>query len=143
MALPHTPAVLTDGDAWALETASPANKNAQLGARVQELQANTLYIQRVPVTADASAGTGFAVEVSGELVDMWVVCTSSNASGTLGIRRVATALTTLVACVTVDVEARTALLLQSGKTLVAGETLNVKANGAADRGVVYLAILRS
>lgn len=138
-----TTTLLSESEAQAVNRLMPGNMNAKLGDRVKELQEKTLFIQRVPVTADASAGTDFTVEYSGELVDAWVVCTAANASGTLGIRRSTTALTTLMICAVIDVLTRNALVLQSGKTLTAGETLNVKANGAGDRGIVYLAVLRS
>lgn len=135
--------LLDEPAARQLNDSSPAAKNARLGDRVKELQQRTLCIQRVPVEADASGGLAFTAEYSGELVDAWVVCTAANASGTLGIRRSTTALTTLMVCAVIDVLTRTALVLQSGKTITEGETLNVKANGASDRGVVYMAVLRS
>ncbi len=138
-----TSKLLTEAEAQAVNNLMPGNLNAKLGDRVKELQDKTLFIQRIPVAVDASGGLNFTVEYSGELVDAWVVCTAANASGTLQIRRSTTALTTAMICAVIDVLVRNALILQSGKTLVAGETLNVKANGASDRGVVYMAVLRS
>jgi len=136
-------AVLSDGEAFSIDQLMPGNQNAKLGSRLQMLEQKSVYIQRVPVAVDASGGLAFTAEVSGELVDAWVVCTAANASGTLGIRRSTTNLTTLMVCAVIDVLTRTALVLQSGKAIVQGEALNVKANGANDRGIVYMAILRS
>lgn len=138
-----TPAVLTEAEAQVINGLMPGNQNARIGDRLKELQDRSVAIQRIPIAADASGGLSFIAEYSGELVDAWVVCTAANASGTLGIRRSSTALTTLMICAVIDVLTRTALVLQSGKAIVAGETLNIKANGASDRGIVYMAILRS
>jgi len=105
--------------------------------------AATVYIQKVVVAADASGGQAFTPEVSGELIDAFAVCTVANASGTMTLRRGTTAITSAIVCAVQDVLSRTTTLVQAQKNLVKGETLNMKANGASDKGLVYLVIIPS
>ena len=138
------PGAIGDAEALALTNNEPAAQGAQLGSRLQELYGPTYFhIQKVEVAADASAGVNFLAGVTGELVDAWAVSTATIGAATIGIRRSSTALTTLIAIATVDVLTRGALILQSGKAITAGETLNVKTNGATDRGIIYLKILKT
>ena len=138
-----TPLTLIDGEAQAIDALMPGNQNMKVGSRLQTLEQRGIYWQRVDVTADATGGKPVVAEVSGELVDATVICTASNASGALTLRRVSTALTTAMACVTVNVMARNALRLLAGATIVQGEALNVLAVGASDRGTMLIGILRT
>jgi hypothetical protein len=136
-------ATLTDAEAQMIEQAMPANQVKSVGSRIQLLEQRTLHVQKVTVAADATAGQNFLAEVSGELVDVEAVCTASNAGGTLTVRRSSTAISSAIVCAVVSVPSRTALVLQASKAIVQGETLNIIANGAADRGIAYIYILRS
>lgn len=139
-----TDKLLSDLEAQALDNLMPGNQNAKLGQRIQELQAKGIVAQQVAVTADAtSGGKTFVAEYSGILVDATALCTASNASGSLTLRRSSTAITNAMAAVTVDLLARTTTVVNAQKAITKGETLNVVANGAGDRGVVTLFILRT
>lgn len=137
------PLTLQDGEALANEQGMPVNQNMRLGSRVQVLEQRTMHIQKVTVAADASAGQNVIAEVSGEIVDAWATCTAANASGTATLRRSATAITSAIVAAVQDVTSRTTSIVQAQKAQVAGETLNVKANGAADRFILYWAVLRT
>lgn len=136
-------AALTDGQAATIDSLMPGNLNDKVGSRLQLVEQRTLHVQRVAVTADASGGQNFIAEVSGELVDCVALCTASNASGSATLRRSTTAMTNAMAAVTVDLLARTTTIINTQKNIVQGETLNAKANGAGDRFVMFLYILRS
>src|SRR5689334_6015620 len=137
------PVTLLDAEAQALDNESPGINLRRAGSRIQTLEQRTLHIQKVVVAADASAGQNFVAEVSGEIVDAWAVCTAANASGTATLRRSATAITSAIVAAVQDVLSRTTSVVQAQKAITQGETLNAKSNGAADRYILYLAILRS
>jgi hypothetical protein len=143
MSLRRTDAVLRDGEAEALSNSSPAAQNAELGHRLQELQDSSPYVQKVAVAADATGGQAVQAEVSGEVIDVWAVCTVANASGTLTLRRSTDAISSAITCAVQDVLSRSTSLVQGQKAVTRGEALNVKANGAADRGILYFAIRRA
>lgn len=140
------PLTLQDQEAQMVEQAMPANQAKFLGSRMQVLEQRTLHIQKIAGTIAGDFHTNgfpFQAEVSGELVDAWAVCTGANASGTLTLQRVSTAMTSAIVSAVADALARTASIVQAQKAIVQGETLNVKTNGAADRGILYIAILRT
>ncbi len=141
--LPRTAKVITDGEALALDNASPADQINRLGTRLQEIQDSSPYVQKVTVDADATGGKAITADVAGEIVDAWAVCTVANASGTLTLRRSTNAISSAITCAVQDALSRTTSLVQAQKAVVQGEALNVVANGAADRGILYFAIKRS
>jgi hypothetical protein len=129
-----------------LDKACPALKTAALGTYVDTLDTRltkTPYVQKVSVTADATGGQSFVAEVSGEIIDVWAVSTASNASATLTVRRSTTAITSAISVATANALTRTTQLVQAQKIVTKGETLNIIANDANDRGIVYIAILPS
>lgn len=136
-------ACLSDVEASFVDSQMPGNQVKNIGSRLQVLEQRGMHIQQVNVAADATAGKAFTAEVGGTLVDAWVVCTATNGSGTLTLRRVATALTSAIVCAVVNVPSRTALVLTTGSTIVQGEALNVISAGAADRGILYICIARN
>lgn len=102
---------------------------------------NGIVVQRVDITADASGATDFTALFSGELIQAWTHATATNASGTLQVRRGTTGITDAMACATANAVDKADTITQASKDITAGETLNVIANGAADRGEVYLMIM--
>ncbi len=122
-----------------VDNASPVNQLAKVGERLKEAQATGLIVQRVNVTAAAnSTAKEFTVDYDMVLVDVLVRATATSASGTLTLRRSTTAITDAIACATdVNID-RAASITDAGQALVAGETLNLIANGANDRGEVFL-----
>jgi hypothetical protein len=138
------PATLLDNEAAALDNSQPGAQNPRLGSRFQAIEQRSLYIQKIVISAAANVtALAFLAEVSGELVDAWAVGTAASGSGTATLRRVTTALTSAIVMAVVDALAHSTSDVQAQKTIVQGETLNIVTNGAADRGIVYLAILRS
>lgn len=141
--MPETKAVMTEAEAVVANQLLPGHQNILVGDRLKETQGSCPHIQKVVVSADATGGFSFVVKWSGEITDLKVQCTASNTSGTLKLRRATTDITDAIVCAVVDVETRAATVVQAQKVLTQGETLNVIANGASDRGVMYINILRS
>ena len=138
-----TKKILTEPEALTVNQLMPGNKNVRMGERLRELQQKSLAIQKVSVEADATGAIDFLAEYSGDIVDAWVICRAASGSGTLTLRRATTDITSAMVCAVDDALARTLSLVQAENPIVQGETLNHVANGAADRGDVYIAVLRS
>jgi len=140
--------ILTADGARRMNNDNDLNKEFSIGSKLREIQMKAgmndagsaispLLIFTHEVTADSTANPAiltlpFAVEV----VDVIVHCTTSNASGSLTLGKGATAITGALACVTAGALARATTLAVAAYQLVAGDTLNVDANGASDRGKI-------
>ncbi len=138
-----TTSLLSQGEANKLDNDTPNNQLAQVGERIKELQDYGLIAQRVNIVADATGGFDFIVNFSGILVDIIVRCTVANASGDAQLRRVTTAISDAITMAVDDTISRAATLTDAGVVVVAGETLNILCNGAADRGEVTLVMYRT
>lgn len=123
-----------------LRTACPVLRAVQ-EAGVDYSPLSQSYIQRVSVEEDASSGLSFRAAVAGKVIDAWVQCTSANGSGTLQLRRGTTAITDAVACATANAISRATSVDASEMEVEEQELLNVIANGAGDRGTLFLLIL--
>jgi len=135
--------LLVEGEARELNDLMPGNQNVRIGDRLKELQDRGLVMQEVTVIADATGGMDFVVEHTGILVDVMCLCTVANALGTMILNRVAAPISSAMIAAVQDVATRTTTIVTAEKVLAAGETLNITANGAADRAVVTLFILRT
>ena len=136
-------ACLVDAEASLVDSLMPGNQAKTIGSRLQVVEQRTLHIQRVVVAADATGALAFLAEVAGEIVDAWAVCTTANASGTLTLRTATNGITSAIVCAVQHVVSRTTQVVQTYKTITQNQALNVIANGAADRGILYFAVLRA
>ena len=139
----RTADLLVEAEAVEVNSLMPGSQNARVGDRIKELQNRGIVVQQAAVIADATGGFSFTVEYSGILLDVTVACRASNGSGTLTLRRAANAISSAIVCATDDVLSRTTTIVHAEKDVVAAETLNLIANGAADRGIATLFILRT
>lgn len=92
------------------------------------------------VVASGTAGIAAVIPVGAEIMDVVVHCTTSNGSGTMTVKTNALSpatITDAIACVTAQVVARAASIVQAYK-IVGADGIAVFANGAADAGVVYI-----
>jgi hypothetical protein len=90
------------------------------------------------VGADASAGINFTVPFDMVITNIEAQCTVANASGTLTLRRLTTALSGAAVCA-VDATVTPTTLVTALTALTKGETLNVISIGgtaAATRGIL-------
>jgi len=114
------------------------NATAQQADLATAMQ-NRMVVVRVVVDAAAnSTAKTFTVPYDMYIVDVVVQCTAANASGTLTLRTGTTAISDGIACATNHAVDRAATLDDAQVTRTAGETLNLIANGANDRGVAYI-----
>jgi len=139
----RTTDLLSEAEALEVNNLVPGNQNARMGDRIRELQRRGVIVQQVEVDADATGGKSFTVEYSGILLDITIACRATNGSGTITLRRSTDAISSAIVCAVDDVLSRTTTIVHARKTVVAGETLNLVAFGAADRGIATLFILRT
>jgi hypothetical protein len=100
----------------------------------------------VPITADATAGINFTVPFDCKIVAAQVICDAANASGTLTVRNVATAITSAMICAVLDTITLATTLLTAQRAQAAGTVLNVISIGgttANTRGTVLLTVRRN
>ncbi len=140
----RTTNLLVEAEAQELNNLLPGNQNVRMGDRIKELQDRGVIAQQVAVVAAANVTPkSFVVEHSGILLDVTVACRDTQGGGTLTLRRSTDAISSAVVCAVDDVLSRTTTIVNARKAVVKGETLNLIANGAADRGVATLFILRT
>ena len=139
----RTVGLLGESESLEIDNLMPGNQNARLGDRLKELQDRGLIMQQVAVIADATGGMDFVVEHTGILLDVMCLCTVANVAGTMIVNRVAAAISSAMIAAVQDVVTLTTDIVHAEKLLAAGETLNITANGAADRAIVTLFILRT
>ena len=133
-----TRTLMNQAEADAVDNIDPRSQISQVVERIREIQATGLVVQRVDVTADASAGADFLVDYAMVLLDVLVRATATSGSGTLTLRRLTTAISSAVVCAVDEVLSRTTTITDAGQVLAVGETLNIIAAGAADRGEMFL-----
>jgi len=106
---------------------------------LEKVGAGTLeaIVLEIPVTVAANAtAVNFTVPYGFKLIDAFAVGSATSSGATLTLRTGTTALTSGMACAAADALGRATTLTVG--THKAGDVLNVIANGAADRGTVFL-----
>jgi hypothetical protein len=93
-----------------------------------------LYSLVVDVTADATGEKTIPIPFACEVVDVVVMCTAANTSGTLTLKKGSTAITDAMICAVDKVIVRAGTIDDAVSTLAEGDTVTVDANGASDRG---------
>jgi hypothetical protein len=122
-----------------LQSGNAVNQDAAIGDRL----AATPVVVRVVVDAAANAtAKTFNIPYDMYLVDVVVQSNATSGSGTLTVRTGTTAISDAIACATNHALDRAATLDDAQVTLTASTTYNVIANGANDRGTVYLIGMR-
>ena len=116
-------------------TAQQADLTGRLGA--------TPFVVRVAVDAAAnSTAKTLTWPYDGYIVDVVVQSNATSSSGTLTLRTGTTAISDAIACATNHALARAGTLDDAQVDVSAGTTLNLIANGANDRGTVYITGMR-
>ncbi len=133
----------TNARVTAIENIGIAAKFTAAEARITTLEAG-MKILRVAVSADANtapmalpnATTKFVVGT--RILDVWVVCTDSDSTTSLQLKHGGeggAAITNAMACETVDVLTRAALL---SNPVVTADGLVIAAGATVDRGEMYI-----
>jgi hypothetical protein len=91
------------------------------------------------VTADASSGLAITgLEEGDTIIDVVVVCSATNGSGTLQVTDGTNAITDAIACAVDTTKTSMATLDDDHNVIGVGDTATVIANGAADRGYIIV-----
>jgi hypothetical protein len=109
---------------------------------------NEIIIE-IDVTADATGTNGptFTLPRAGTIMSAWTLCTATNAGGLLQVERQAlgsgvfSAATSAMTCDTANALARPTVIFVSQSSCAATDVFRIVANGAADRGRVYIQFL--
>ena len=130
-------------EASKLNQDNPEFEKMQFGTEIKAIQDNAMVVVRAAVAADATSGQSITIPVDMYITDVVVQCTATNASGTLTLRNSTTAITDAIACDTNHAIDRAATIDDAQASIATTDSINVIANGAADRGVVYITGMRS
>jgi hypothetical protein len=125
-------------DEQILDQADATVQKAKLADRL----AATPVVVRAVVSADATGGQAVTIPYDMYLIDVIVQCNAANASGTLQLRNGTTAITDAIACATNHAVARAGTIDDAHEDILTTDSINLLANGAADRGTVYLIGMR-
>ncbi len=132
---------LTENEADIIDNSSPVSQKTELGSEVyaqQTIDSNTPRVIRYAVTADATGALSITVPYNMIIMDVWVECTTANASGTLTLRKATTAITDAMICAVDKVVVRAGTIDDAQSTILTTDSINVISNGAADRGIITI-----
>jgi tRNA A37 threonylcarbamoyladenosine synthetase subunit TsaC/SUA5/YrdC len=105
----------------------------------------TLRTAKKSITADATGGLAVSdIPVGAKIIDVHVVCTSANGSGTMTVKTGATvpaAITDAIDCTT-DKAIDRAATIDDAYNVVGADGVKVFSNGADDRGDVYIMYMK-
>jgi hypothetical protein len=115
--------------------------------QIDELNQYSPVIIKYDVAADTSAATAaFVAPFPMQITDIHVIAQATSGGGTITPRKGADAMCTAIACATDGAVSRLAagaVVANAARLILAkGDTVNVIANGAADRGIVVFTGVR-
>jgi hypothetical protein len=109
------------------------NQTNQLGTLIK----GSPCVVKVVVSADATGEKAVTIPYDMEVIDVVVQCTASNGSGSLQLKN-GTAVTDAIACTTDKAIARAGTIDDAYSTLLTTSSVTVDANGASDRGIMWI-----
>ena len=131
---------------------NPGAQLTRIGTRIKEafdrllgLESSALQIVELTINADATGAPSFVLDADNpvRIVDAFTRCTGANASVAMTLQDSGGAAISNAMTCAVDKAIGRATSLDPAKcTIAAGNTVKVDANGAADRGVVTLLVVR-
>lgn len=132
---------LTQEEADKLDASDPTRQETEIGNEVlaqQTIDASTPRMIRYAVTADATGALSIPVPYGMVITDAHVECTTANVGGTLTLRSGTNAISDAMICAVDKTIVRAGTLDDAYTTLTTATSLNVIANGAADRGIITI-----
>jgi hypothetical protein len=117
-----------------LQKVDPVAQKIKLGEAVY----GAPIVIKKAITADATGEVSVTIPYAMEVVDVIVQCTAANGSGSLTLKKGSTAVTDAIACVTDKVIVRAGTIDDSVSTFAAGDAVSIDANGAGDRGIMWI-----
>lgn len=135
---------LTQAGGDQLDLSSPGARNAGVGKRVAHNEDYGLMAIDVEISAAAnSTAKSFTVPFKCVIKHAFARAKATSGSGTATVRRGTTTIAGPITMAADTVPTFTAVLVDAQLACEAGETLNVITNGANDRGVVTLLVVRA
>ena len=132
---------LSENNANRINEMNPTAERSQLGTELlaqQSIQAAVPRVVTFAVTADATGALTITIPYDMVIMDVWVECTTANASGTLTLRKSTTAITDAIICAVDKTIVRAGTIDDAQSTILTTDSINVIANGAADRGKIHI-----
>lgn len=132
---------LSQEEANRIDRMNPDAQRGDLGGEVlaqQTIDSNTPRIVTFAVTADATGALAISIPYNMILIDVIVEATATNGSGTLTLRKSTTAITDAMVCAVDTTIVRAGTIDNAQSTILTTDSINVIANGAADRGRITL-----
>ena len=131
---------ITSTEAGILNNMNPAGQRVALGDSLKETQDYAPVIFSYEVAADATGNpVAFTAPFAMRIVDIIVQATATSSSGSLlPAKNTSSAMCTAIACATdgAVVHMSAGTTTEANLVLAAGDTVNLDANGATDRGIV-------
>ena len=112
---------------------SVPNQTNQLGTLIK----GSPVVVKVTISADATGEKAVTIPYDMEVIDVVVQCTAANSSGTLTLKN-GTAVTDAIICAVDKVITRAGTIDDAYSTLYTTSTVTVDANGANDRGIMWI-----
>ena len=126
--------MLTTAQSAELTKSNPVNQKTALGDAI----IGAPVVIKKAITADATSEVSVTIPFAMEVIDVVVQCTASNGSGTLILKKGSTAVTDAIACATDKAIVRAGTIDDAQSTFAAGEAVSIDANGANDRGIMWI-----
>jgi len=122
------------------DRSGPAHDLAKTGSRIEDLELNAIHVLAIPVTASAnSTPVTVAAPCKMQIVDVFVRATATSGSGTLKLRDSGGAdISNAIICAVDTTLTRVSTLIAAKLSVNADVNLQVIANGANDRGILYV-----
>lgn len=146
--------LLSQREADKLNNDNPQNQLISLGSKLLEVQEKVgmdqsvsgispLLLLKYPITADSTGNPiMWTATFACEVLDVIVQARATNGGGTATVGKGASAITDAIVMAVDNTVTRAGTIDRANSTLAIGDTLNVDANGAADRGLITVVLQR-
>ena len=116
--------------------------NLQAAALGTLIKGSPIIVKKA-ITADATGEVSVTIPYDMEVVDIVVQCTAANSGGTLTLKNGSTAISNAIICAVDTTITRAGTIDDSVSSLTTSSTVTIDANGAADRGIMWIIGYRS
>ena len=116
------------------KSTDPVDQAVQTGTLIK----GSPIIVKKAITADATGGVSVTIPYDMEVVDIVVQCTAANSGGTLTLKNGSTAISNAIICAVDTTITRASTIDDSVSTLLTTSTVTIDANGASDRGIMWI-----
>lgn len=126
-----------------LNKIDPDFQRYSLGDELKLSQDNGLLVITASITADATAGLSVTIPCDCELLYVIVQARATSGSGSVTVRKATTAITNAIEMATDTNITVVGTIDDAQSSLLTTDNINVKTNGANDRGLVALLCKRA